>query len=340
MNVARRLAENAAALLPAGVTRRFGRPMAFFFHGVEPRIDDPRIQFNHHTRERFYGIARALGSRFDVLPLTALPDVLAHPERHARAAFLMADDGYRNLAGDAADILDGLGLPWTLFVSTHHIDSGELVPFTTVRLFCFFAAAGRHDVPHLGTLVLSDEKTRAKIAAATVAKLRRLDMHEALAAVRAMRDGLSPDTRVLLDSRFGSEKFLNWPEVAALAKRGVEIGAHAHWHWPMHGKRSAAELETEARTARQRIETQVGPCRYFAYPFGRTADLSRNAVRAVENAGFTHAFTTLAGTLDGGCSPFLLPRYGLPAHIARPDALPAMMRFANIRLSRVSQRFG
>ncbi len=78
-----------ARIVPPRALRAFGRPVAFHFHGVEEAITEPRIQFNHHTRDAFHRIAKTLKSDFQVLPLAALPDVLKHPERHARTAFLM-----------------------------------------------------------------------------------------------------------------------------------------------------------------------------------------------------------------------------------------------------------
>ena len=39
--------------------------------------------------------------------------------------------------------------------------------------------------------------------------------------------------------------------------------------------------------------------------------MSARAWRAVREAGFTHAFSTLSGSLAAGGNAFLLPRYGL-----------------------------
>src|SRR2546423_11400482 len=116
-----------ARYLPPGPLRTFGRPVALFFHGVTDRIRDPRIEINHHSVAAFRQIASQLKRDFQVLPLAALDDVRKNPERHPRAVFLMSDDGYANTLF-AADILENFGLPWTLFVSTEHIETGELNP--------------------------------------------------------------------------------------------------------------------------------------------------------------------------------------------------------------------
>jgi peptidoglycan/xylan/chitin deacetylase (PgdA/CDA1 family) len=327
-----------ARWIPSVALRPFGRPTALYFHGVERRIDDPRIQLNHHTLDAFYAIAQALKRDFQVLPLTALSDAIKNPERHARSVFLMSDDGYRNTLTIAADVLDGLGLPWTLFVSTHHIDTGEFNPFTAARLFFAFAPEGRHHIPHLGAIVLGGDDARARATVRGLKALRALDAARAHQALDAMRAAMPPALFASLAERFASERFLNWPQVAELARRGVEIGAHAHWHWPMHKRRPATEIAEDARISRQRIEQQIGPCRYFAYPFGNVGDVSRDAWHAVRDAGYENAFTTLAGSLDAGANRWLLPRYGLQPEESHLSALAPMLRAGNMRVARWQRR--
>lgn len=318
--------------VPEGVLRPFGRPVAVLFHGVARMIDDPRIQLNHHARDDFYRIAKALKAGFQVLPLSALEDARKNPERHARSVFLTSDDGYRNTLTDAADILDGLGLPWTLFVSTHHIDTGELNPLTAARLFFFYAPAGRHAIPHLGAPVVLDSH-RDAAAARGLKRLYALDGARGAEAVAAMMAAIPTAERQALLERFSSERFLNWPQVAQLAARGVEIGAHAHWHWPMIRAGSPSDVRREAGLAKARIEAQIGACRAFAYPFGNTRDVSREAWQAVRDAGYAYGFTTLAGTLDAGSNPWLLPRYGLRPQEPQLQRLVPTLRAGNSRLT-------
>ena len=160
-----------------------------------------------------------------------------------------------------------------------------------------------------------------------------LDIRRAREAVDGMTVVVPEERLIGLKARFASERFLNWAQVAELAKRGVAIGAHAHHHWPMHAKRPARELIEEAQTAKARIEHQIGACSAFAYPFGNTADISREAWHAVRDAGYAHGFTTLAGSLDGGANAWLLPRYALQAEDGRLGALAPMLRAANPRLA-------
>src|ERR1700744_1412293 len=113
-------ARDLARWLPPAALAHAGQPAALFFHGVEPATADPRLQTNHHEVAQFRAILDGLKD-FDVLPLTAIDEVLAAPQKHRRSVFLMSDDGYRNTLTVAAGILEEYRMPWTLFVSTAHI---------------------------------------------------------------------------------------------------------------------------------------------------------------------------------------------------------------------------
>lgn len=319
----------AASWLPSSILRPFGRPAALFFHGVEPGIDDSRVQANHHHASRFADIAKCLKDNFDVMPLEMLPGVLRQPERYKRAIFLMSDDGYGNTLSNAADILSSFDLPWTLFVSTRHIDTAERSPVFVARLFLLFAPDGMYDIAHLGQVVLG--KDREGAARKFGLALKSLDAARADEAVAAMQTA-TPNLQTLIE-RFHSDAFLSWDEVRELKRRGVEIGAHADTHWAMHGGQSADYVRGQASLSRARVEAEIGPCRYFAYPFGNTRDVSRDAWQAVRDAGFAYAFTTLSGTLDASTNPWLMPRYGLRPEEPHLASLIPTLRLGNGRLA-------
>lgn len=329
------LRKAAAALRPA-LLRPFGAPAAVFFHGVERRIADPLLQINHHEIERFADIAEALKRDFDVMPLSELPSALAKPGRHRRTVFLMSDDGYANTATVAADVLQALNLPWTLFISTWHVDTGELNRMTLARDFLYHAADGDYTLPSLGLCKLNG--ARHHVAESILFRLRTLPAEAAEDAVAAMSVALQSDGRTQTAAAHDSERFLNWDQVRWLSTQGVTIGAHGHWHWPMHAKQQPRHLQQQAELPRRRIEQEVGPCRYFAYPFGNIGDIGAAAWRAVRDAGYDHAFTTLAGTLGAGQNPWLLPRYGLALREPDLPSLLPLIRLGNGRVARWQRR--
>lgn len=323
---------DSVSLLPASLLRPFGRPAVLFFHGVERHLDDPRIQSNHHDFSGFFDIAETLKRNFEVLPFAELPRVLRNPSRYHRAVFLSCDDGYANNLTEAAGILEDFALPWNLFVSTWHIDTAARSPVFTARLFALFAPQGNYDIPNFSwTIELGDH--RARDADRIVTTLRALAAPRADEAVEAMERAMGKELLAALLARFRSDSFLTWSEVRTLKEKyGVEIGAHAHVHWAMHGAQSKDYLAEQARLSRARIEAEIGPCRAFAFPFGNTQDVCREAWHAVRDAGFDYAFTTLSGSLDASTNPYLMPRYGLQMREPHLTSVVPILRIGNGRL--------
>ncbi len=317
--------------LPPQLTRRLNRPAALLFHGVEHKTEDARVQTNHHEAEVFRAIAKSLKENFEVLPLGALGHALREPNAHQNAIFLMSDDGYANTLGVAADILGELRLPWALFVSTHHIETRDRNPMFLARLFFAFAPDGRYDIPHFAEPLVLDAK-RESVTATSLDALKALPFAQANEALRAMLSAVADDVDSLI-ARFPSEAFLGWDDVEALHKKRVEIGAHAHRHWAMHGKQTPEFLREQAARPKMLIEGHIpGPCRFFAYPFGNVADVSARAWQAVRDAGYDHAFTTLSGSLGENMNPYLLPRYTIGPRETEIARTVPLLRAGNPRV--------
>lgn len=324
------LARAAAHLVPGFAGRGFSRPVALFFHGVAETVNDPVTAENHHDAATFRAIAKSLKRHYDVRPLADIDAVLREPERHSRSVFLMSDDGYANTASVAADILSELSLPWTLFVSTHHIDTGEPNPIFLARMFFAYAADGIHQLGPLGSVELN---ARSRLAAsAWIAQLKALPFELAQETVEAMLK--APFVRDLagIVAEHSAESFLTWATLRALRSSGVEIGAHAHVHWPMHAGQSSDYLRVQAQHSRDRVEAEVGPCRFFAYPFGNIGDVSEGAWQAVRHAGYEYGFSTCSGSLDASANPFLMPRYGIGPRDTHISGIVPILRMANRRL--------
>ena len=335
-----RISRLTGAWIPAALARPFGAPTAVFFHGVEQQLCDPALQINQHRLDAFEDVARLLKRDFDVLPLRAMADVLKRPEKHSRALFLMSDDGYANTLTTAAPVLKAYGLPWSLFVSTHHIDTGEFTPPTLTLIFFLEAPRGSHDLPYFDTpVILGAPQQRAAEATEAWKHLKNMPIAHAARTLEFMKRVLAK-TGVDLKEKYASETFLTWDQVRALERDGVEIGAHADSHWAMHEGHAPEFLREQALRPKQRIEKEIGACRFFAYPFGQREDIGRGAWEAVRDAGYENAFTTISGTLNASANPWLLPRYGLAAEESNLAAFLPVLRANNPRLREWQSRIG
>jgi peptidoglycan/xylan/chitin deacetylase (PgdA/CDA1 family) len=335
-----RLSRWSGNWIPAALARPFGAPTAVFFHGVERRVVDPALQSNQHRLDAFEDLARLLQRDFDVLPLDAMAEVLRNPARHPRALFLMSDDGYANTLTTAAPVLKAYSLPWTLFVSTHHIDTGDFTPPTWTRLFAMEAPEGGYKLPHLeNPIILNSYEQRAALADDVWKCLKNMVFPQAQETLGVMK-ALLGKTGIDLKTKYPSETFLTWDQVRALDRDGITIGAHADIHWAMHEDQPADFLREQALRPRQRIGKEIGHCRFFAYPFGNRGDVGRGAWEAVRDAGYDYAFTTIAGTLNASANPWLLPRYGLASQETNLAAFLPVLRANNGRLRNWQSQIG
>lgn len=97
-----------------------------------------------------------------------------------------------------------------------------------------------------------------------------------------------------------------WEALAAIARDGVEIGAHTLSHREV-STLTGPDLEHEVGACKAAIEEKLGGvCTSFAWPFGRTSAMSEQAVDVARSAGYRAIFSSVRGLLQAGQG---LPRY-------------------------------
>jgi peptidoglycan/xylan/chitin deacetylase (PgdA/CDA1 family) len=99
---------------------------------------------------------------------------------------------------------------------------------------------------------------------------------------------------------------LDWPQLAHLSERGIEIGAHGMTHLALDGL-TAAQLQVEVEQPRATIAQHLGRApSSFCYPFGFRNAAVRRQVRA---AGYTSACAVRYGTSSTADDPFDITRH-------------------------------
>lgn len=110
------------------------------------------------------------------------------------------------------------------------------------------------------------------------------------------------------------ERLLGGPELAALARAGVEIGCHGKLHRDLTAC-SDDDLEEEVAASRRDLATAVGaPVATFCYPYGR---LDARVRAAVERAGYLAAVS-----IHGAAHANRADRLALPRMILNPGESP------------------
>jgi peptidoglycan/xylan/chitin deacetylase (PgdA/CDA1 family) len=303
------------------VSAQLAPPLAVVlsFHGVVERIAHPEIQVNHVELESFERIVERVRAQYEVVTVDdVVGAVRGETTLPENAAALTFDDAYRSVLELAEPQLTGL--PYTVFVPSSFISSGERVPTYVMRAALAFTKQPSVRLPgrrRAFKLRTADDRRRAGAHAALL--LRESPLDEAEDTLGRLRELLSTDEWHEIDGRFPSEALLGWSELADLGKRDVTVGSHTRDHVVLHRRQTVDDIDEQLRESKAEIERMLDlPCRHFCFPHGQPRDVSREAVEAAREAGYSSAFMNVGGPVREGMDPLLLPR--IPIAGSPPDA--------------------
>lgn len=245
----------------------------------------------------------------------------------ARAVLVTFDDGYCDFAEHAWPILKQYHIPATLFIPTAFPDHPERV-FWWDRLFdaIHITPVRELDTP-IGRLPLSTVAQRNQAYFRLKNHVKVLPNDAAMAQIEQICSGLgiSPHDNCVL----------GWDALRTLAAEGLALGAHTRTH-PIMNSISVEEMQQEAKGSLHDLRREIGlAAPVFAYPSGM---YNREAVKAVERAGFKLAFTTERGINDmTHADPLRLQRINIGARTTVP-VLRAQLLSWSMPLYRFAQK--
>lgn len=296
------LARGACALGVDALVRRVRMPSLLIvcYHGVREDAS-PARHWLLLARSVLKRQLQWLDRHYDVRPIDeALARVTQGDGRRPLAAITF-DDGYRSNATLALPLLQSLGLPATVYLTTGHIGSGTLLWTTWLELVLGELPSMPVWLADLAGTGVGDVKESLKRAPASTRE-------QALARLRVEVAG---DARVheALARHAADFAMLTWDEVRAAARSGIlTFGAHTVTH-PIVSRLTDDEVAREIGDSMRQVAREVqAVSRTFAYPNGRTIDFDARAVAAVRANAGTAAVTTMPGINRPGMAPFALRR--------------------------------
>jgi hypothetical protein len=289
--------------------------VVLYYHGVWKRVIDPVVQALHLPSEAFDAHIQYLRKHYTIISIEEFEEHLRKKTLHQSHLLLTFDDGYRNNLTVAAPLLHSYGIPFTVFISTEHVETGVRFPGYHMRACSWCTEKPRLVLPSVG-LDLPVESTGQRLAAieALGDKMRDLpDRHLKLLLQELL--GHVPEHRWKeLGEVFDSGTVLNWDEVRHLQTLGATIGSHCHSHSILHSFQSQDEIRNQVETSRRLIVEHLGSCAYFSYPHGNIRDISQAAHDCVRRT-YRLAFTTISTDVGAEADPHLVPRIGTPASV-------------------------
>lgn len=315
--------------------------MVLLYHRVAPVASDPQLLVVSPVRFE----EQMVFLRRNAVPMPLVDMVRAAEEGSLprRAVAVTFDDGYADNYEYAKPILEGTGVPATVFVVSGAVtDRSEfwwdtleralLLQNGSVTLQLEFAGERRNWVltgdpsafPEWNVLEPFDPTPWHTAYRELMPLIKMLDPDvraEVIASVQAQTGaiaGVQEDRRPMTSS-----------ELRDLVDGGlIDVGAHTVSH-PQLSMLTVDAQSDQVLRSRQVLEAMVGrPVKTFAYPYGTTADYTVQTVDVVRNAGFSLACSNFPGRLvNRRVDSFEVPRY-----LVRECSLPVFQASFEARI--------
>ena len=291
-----------------------------FFFGGEPE---------RAGRERLRRQLAWLRDNYDLLSLDAFNEAVKSRRFPKRALFITVDDAKTDLLKVCEDF-QSFGVPITVYIcagwtaQTSTIERGGLWARAVADIEWY---EGPDFEIALGSQSLVLQIGRA-VRAATIDELLNSPslfepyLEELISRVEGM------------NKKGGAHVICSWDELKTLQREGIAFGSHSVSHIKL-ATASDVRLNFEIREARRLIESELGPCTAFAYPFGIAGTFDERTTSAIKDAGLTSAFLTHPDFAQVGDDPFYLPRFALPDRNMADAEYRGRVRGAGVMLRRL-----
>ncbi len=295
--------------------RRNQTPRILFWHGVD-QIVDQKVEAESFDVFTFKRQIAYLNKYYEIISLDDFYNRYQNKEFTNREIVLTFDDGYLNNLNVVYPILNELNLPFTVFVSTEHIETGELFPTSIARLIIYGAVLKKINVPYLkiDNEDISDIENRNIIYSKVINTLKTKPLEEVRKIVSELKTNLADQDYITLVEKFKSVKPMNWEEVKKLHSLGVTIGSHCKHHICCHSNQQKKEVKAQIKVSKKIIEQKLQTeCKYFAYPNGDYTEASNGFVKT---SGYKMGFSTEKNIkIENVHNTSIIPRIGVPLNI-------------------------
>jgi CelD/BcsL family acetyltransferase involved in cellulose biosynthesis/peptidoglycan/xylan/chitin deacetylase (PgdA/CDA1 family) len=240
------------------------------------------------------------------------------------------DDGYRDNFLKAFPVLNKLEMPATIFLATGSIQSSELPWYDQISWAFKLTTRPRFSLADVGGPEANLNQRSAVLQAMgnTLAWLRTIDDEKRRTFIPRIFEELGVSARLSVPN-----PMLSWDEIKQMSKQKITFGAHTISH-PALSRTNSTRLETEIVGSKNQIEEALDlPVRHFAYPFGQPSDVSDEAKKIVQRAGFSSAVTTVWGFNRPGDDLYDLKRFSPRSNAWDSDLAKMAMKLDWYRLA-------
>jgi peptidoglycan/xylan/chitin deacetylase (PgdA/CDA1 family) len=306
-----------------GLTRRYRRTdsaIILRYHSVGGADESVPIHIDPSLcvpASAFARQMRFIRQHYTPVSLTQLFEAIQEQRPFPRGAVAITfDDGYRDNYSQALPILQEYGLPATFYITAGCVEARDILWTSKLR---YYFMATRQPTLHLRqptsqNLDLSSPAARQASYAQTVALIKSVGRQrggdEVFQEVEAALQVTNLDPL--------KNSMLSWPEIEAMSRAGMLIGAHTLTHPNLPGlppEAAEAEVAGSKTLIEERLKISVD---HFAYPNGRGVSHFNDTVKEiVRQAGFLTSVTSISGPVCRTDDLFTLRRLGVYRKHAR-----------------------
>lgn len=272
------------------VLRKINRaPRILFWHGIED-VSNRKIETESYSVSLFKKQIKYLNKYYEIISIIEFEKRLLNNSFSNREIVLTFDDGYANNLYIVEPILRKYALPFTVFISTDNISTGEYFPTTVNNIVVKGSGLNSLKIPSLNLdFDISSKEKKDEVSLYISLLLKSLPINQVKDITKDLINNIDKTKWDELKNKYKSSRPMNWNEVSELSsKKGVTIGSHCKWHTCCHSKQSEYDLNDEIVNSKKLIEDELGfECKYFAYPNGDFTEISNNLVCRTYNLGFT-----------------------------------------------------
>ena len=290
-SIKRRITQTAQNLscsfgLSARLAKRSTVARILMFHGIGDE---------HHSKETFAQQIDFVNKHFNVVTIDRILAMADASEKFTDELVLTFDDGLKNNATHAYEILIKSNTPATFYVCPGLIESGSWLWNQEAR-----------------------ERLRSMSALKLAALAADLDCDDGVEAIVSWMKTLGTSSREEVENRLRQETteftpsaeqrnacdMMSWDNLKNLDADLITIGSHTTNHVIARGL-SDEDMKLEITRSREILEDELGrPIKHFCYPNG---DFDPATVSKVRNT-YKSAVTTKEGMVRNGDDNFLLNR--------------------------------
>lgn len=285
-------------------------PRVLFYHGVS-EVSSSFVEGLHIPPVTFRKQLIYIQKYYEPISLDEYYKRWSEHTFSGKEVVITFDDGYKNNLTIAAPLLKEFGFPFTVFISTHHIDTGKRFSTFINRAIMMHPRLHRIDLPAIGIKeYLFSSYQRKKTSKKISYQLKHVDIDTVNKATEQLINHLSEQEYQSLCTKYTADAPMTWEDVAILQKEyDCIIGSHCLDHFICDSFQKESEVIKQISGSKKEIEQRLGtPCHYLAYPNGHR---NSTAIDAAKNVEYRIAFTIEHKRIDDHFDPFNLPRYGV-----------------------------